>query len=108
MSNAEYQTEIADLDRADPSLEDESATEPLYRIYEGSRIAIGKGVGAYWKRQLDAGLKAYEHIHEIWEQTFQYYNNNQNKEVSTPSGRFHRGDGTENVIFSNLNIMLSA
>lgn len=97
-----------DLDLGAEPVERESPTQPLYRIYEGSRIAVGKATGPMWRKALDASLTAYENTYNIWQQCYQYYNNNQNTVVGTPIGQFHRGDGTENIIFSNLNIMLPA
>src|SRR5262245_30421312 len=82
--------------------------QPLYRIFEGSRIAVSKHVGKMWQRKFEAATAAYEAVREVHEAVFAYYNNSQNKEIETPRGKFIRGDGTENVIFSNLNIMLPA
>jgi hypothetical protein len=87
---------------------DQPQPQPLYRIYEGSKVAISKSVGKVWKNKVDAAKKAYDVINNFWEEAFRYYNNSQNKANMTPRGVFHRGDGTENIVFSNLNIMLSA
>lgn len=84
------------------------AAQPLYRIFEGSRIAISRNVGKMWKQKFDAANTAYEFIRKYHEEVFAYYNNSQDKDMETPRGRFRRGDGTENVVFSNLNILLPA
>jgi hypothetical protein len=81
---------------------------PLYRIYEDSRIAVGSAVGPMWRKRYDAAKKAYEHINNIWEQLFSYYNNNQNQALDTPQGQFRRGDNTENILYSNINIVAPA
>lgn len=81
---------------------------PVYRIYEGSRIAVSSQLGKMWDRKIRAAMKAYEQTALIWDEVFRYYNNNQSKGIATPRGLFKRGDGTENVMFSNLNIMLPA
>lgn len=81
---------------------------PAYRIYKGSKIAISSSVGKVWKRKLDASIKAYEQVTLVWDEVMKYYNNNQSKAIQTPRGVFKRGDGTENVVFSNLNVMLPA
>lgn len=86
----------------------EETVQPLYRIYEGSRIAISSAVGKALKRRLDAAIIAYEHTNLLWEECFRYYNNDQSRSSVGPKGLFKRGDGTENVVFSNLNIMLPA
>src|SRR5258705_5019114 len=90
---------------ANPVVEE---AQPLYQIYEGSKVVVSKQVGKYWKNRYDAALKAYEEIRNSWEEVYRYYNHSQNKSSQTPRGLFHRGDSTENIIFSNLNIMLPA
>lgn len=81
---------------------------PVYRIYEGSRIAISSSVGKLWEKKVTAAIAAYEQVTIIWDEVFKYYNNNQNKAIESTRGVFKRGDGTENIMFSNLNIMLPA
>lgn len=82
--------------------------QPLYQQYEGSKIVISKQVGKYWKNKYEAAVTAYEEIRNAWEEIYRYYNHSQNKTIQTPRGTFRRGDSSENVIFSNLNIMLPA
>src|SRR5580765_698957 len=82
--------------------------QPLYQIYEGSKIIVSKQVGKYWKNKYDAACVAYEEIMNVWEEVYRYYNHSQGKSVQTTRGSFTRGDSTENIIFSNLNIMLPA
>jgi hypothetical protein len=82
--------------------------QPLYQVYEGSKIVISKQVGVYWKNKYDAAIIAYEEIKNAWEEVYRYYNHSQNKTIQTPRGVFRRGDSSENIIFSNLNIMLPA
>ena len=82
--------------------------QPLYQIYAGSKIAVSKQVGIYWKRKYDAAVKAYTDIKAVWEDCYRYYNHSHDKATQTPRGLFRRGDCTENVIYSNLNIMLPA
>jgi hypothetical protein len=82
--------------------------QPLYQIYEESKIIVSKQVGVYWKNKYDAACTAYEEIRNAWEEIFRYYNHSQNKSIQTPRGLFKRGDSTENIVFSNLNIMLPA
>lgn len=97
-----------------PELDDTTAPQspepdqPLYRVYEDSRLAISSAVGKVWKNKLDAALKAYADVMDVWTTVIQYYNNDQTKIHQSPRGVFKRGDNTENVIFSNLNVMLPA
>src|SRR6266853_1103720 len=91
-----------------PAPQDNKKMQPVYRIYEGSRIAISSNVGKYWQRKIQAAIKAYEPVAIVWDETFKYYNNNHSKAIESSRGIFKRGDGTENVVYSNLNIMLPA
>lgn len=113
MSNFNDYNDIVDSideDGADTSRSSTSSKElqPVYRIYEGSRIAISSSVGKLWQRKINAAVKAYEQVAIVWDEVFKYYNNNQNKPIESSRGTFKRGDVTENVVFSNLNIMLPA
>ena len=93
-----------------PEAEAEPAPQPeeLYRIYEGSRIAISAQVGKNWHRKFEATLKAYEQTHAVWDLAMRYYNFYHEKSLDTPRGIFKRGDGTENIVYSNINTMLPA
>jgi len=82
--------------------------QPLFRVYEESKIPVGKTVGPAWKKRLDSAMATYEQTHLIWDEVFRYYNNHQGKAQQTVMGTFKRGDSTENVIYSNLNVMLPA
>lgn len=82
--------------------------QPLFRIYEKSRIPVGKSIGKMFQKKYLAAQKAYEHIYSIWEEAFKYYNNDQSRTIQTTRGIFRRGDGTDNIVFSNLNVMLPA
>lgn len=91
--------------RKEPSTNDK---EPLYRVYRGSRVAISKAVGTLWKKRFDAAVVAYDLTYQAWDETFRYYNNNQTKASQSSRGVFSRGDSTENIVYSNLNVMLPA
>lgn len=99
---------VDDIASGEPVPAKSETVQPLYQVYEGSRIAVSSSVGKAFKRRLDAAVKAYEHINLIWEECFKYYNNDQTRAQTTMRGIFKRGDGTENIVFSNLNIMLPA
>ena len=47
---------------------------PVYRIYEGSRIAISSSVGKLWQRRINAAVRAYEQVAIVWDEVFKYYN----------------------------------
>jgi hypothetical protein len=109
MNDLEPGNDTTDL--FDPASEEQKKPpqpQPLYQVYEGSKIVISKQVGIYWKNKYDAAVKAYEEIRNAWEESYRYYNHSQNKSIHTPRGSFHRGDSSENIVFSNLNIMLPA
>lgn len=101
------QTDLFDVDKANEP-KGPPQPQPLYQQYEGSKIVISKQVGTYWKNKYDSAVTAYEEVRNAWEEVYRYYNHSQNKSIQTPRGVFRRGDSTENVVFSNLNIMLPA
>lgn len=100
--------DVFDVDAATAEKVEEKAEEPLYRVYKGSRIPVPRSMGKMWRAKYDAALAAYEEVQEAWDQALMYYNNNQTKELQTPRGVFKRGDSTENIVYSNLNVMLPA
>lgn len=82
---------------------------PLFRIFDGSRVAISNAVGPMFKRKRDAALTAYQVYYSAWEECFRYYNNNHVRmDGATIKGRFRRGDNTENIVYSNVNTVLPA
>jgi hypothetical protein len=81
---------------------------PVYQVFPDSKIPVSKAFGALCRTMVDSALKANELIHDAWEQCFAYYNNHQVKVSDSSKGVFHRGDVTENVVYSNVNVMLPA
>ena len=81
---------------------------PVYQVYPESRVPVSKAYGQIWKTKIEATQKANELVYEAWEQCFSYYNNHQNKTSESSKGVFTRGDVTENIIYSNINVMLPA
>jgi len=81
---------------------------PLYQVYPDSKIPVSKAYGKLCRTMIDSAIKANELIHEAWEQCFAYYNNHQVKVAESSKGTFSRGDVTENVVYSNVNVMLPA
>jgi hypothetical protein len=108
-ADEEDNTNLPDVTQESAS--EEAAPQPLYRVYRGSKIVVGKAVGPAWRNVLDAAEKAYAPIWQVWDEVFAYYNADQSsqKTLETPSmGTFKRGDGTENMVYSNLNVTLPA
>lgn len=99
-------TNVFDVDQVEKK--PPPAPEPLYRVYKGSKIAVSRSMGKMWQMRRDAAIAAYDSVLEAWNQSFSYYNNNQTKSLDTPRGTFRRGDATENIVYSNLNVMLPA
>jgi len=81
---------------------------PPYQIFGDSKIPVTKAYGSLWRTMIDSALKANELIHDAWEQCFAYYNNHQVKVSESSKGTFTRGDVTENIVYSNVNVMLPA
>lgn len=83
--------------------------QPAYQVYEGSRIPVSKAWGKMNQQRHEAALKAYEDIYSAWDEVMRYYNNNQvSGDGTTPRGTFRRGDSSENLVFSNINVLLPA
>lgn len=101
-------TDVYQVPEAEAEVPQVERPENLYQVYDGSRIAVSSQMGPYWRTRYDAAMKAYEYIHAAWDTAFRYYNNSQDKSLETPRGIFKRGDATENVVYSNVNIMLPA
>lgn len=100
-----------DYDQSEDSPEKkDSYTDPApYRVFEDSRIPVSKAVGKMWEQKINLAIRANELVYTTWEEVLRYYNNDQQGGNSdTPAGQFHRGDGTENVIFSNVNTLIAA
>lgn len=108
MSNA-YDDAVGLVDDATVEKGKEATTvQPLYQVYQGSRIAVSRQSGKRFMRMRDAALVAHEAVIKVWDECYKYYNANHLKTLITTRGMFKRGDGTENIFFSNLNIILPA
>jgi hypothetical protein len=81
---------------------------PPYQVYPDSKTPVSKAFGALCRTMVESSIKANELIHEAWEQCFAYYNNHQVKVSESSKGVFSRGDITENIVYSNVNVMLPA
>ena len=81
---------------------------PPYQMYPDSRIPVTKAFGSLWRTMIDSAIATNEFVHEAWEQCFAYYNNHQVKTAGSSKGVFVRGDVTENIVYSNINVMLPA
>lgn len=98
--------EPAEMD--DPPSQKGYKAPPAYKIYKDAKIPVSKALGPSLKKKFDASIKAYDFIRQAWQEVLAYYNNNQVKGATTSTGHFRRGDSTENVVFSNLNMMIPA
>lgn len=96
--------EVGGVDE-EPSTKGKKAP-PAYRIYKDAKIPVSKALGPALRAKYDAAIKAYDFTRQAWQEVLAYYNNNQVKGATTSTGHFRRGDSTENVVFSNLNLMI--
>lgn len=110
MSNTDFNHEdlIPEEEDRPASRPQKDADQPLYRIYAGSKLPVGKAVGPMWDKRIQAAITAQDSVLTVWEECFRYYNFHHRMELQTDRGTFRRGDGTENVIHSNVNITLPA
>jgi hypothetical protein len=96
------------IDGKQPKESTKKKEPPIYQVYPDSKVPVTKAYGSLWRTMIDSALKANELIHDAWEQAFAYYNNHQVKMSDSSKGVFSRGDVTENVVYSNVNVMLPA
>ena len=96
------------IDGKKPDTKKDEKEVPMYQVYPDSKIPVSKAYGSLWRTMIDSSLKANEFIYEAWEQCFSYYNNHQVKVQGSAKGTFTRGDVTENIVYSNVNVMLPA
>lgn len=93
--------------------------EPTYRVVGKSKIPVSKSLGALWKMRKQAAETSNKDMKSAWDEAIRYYDNDQAE---------HRDDGTvgksanarnsrrmkdkwsetENIVFSNVNVMKSA
>jgi len=92
----------------DKKPKDTKKSLPLYQVYPGSKVPVSKAYGSLWRTKIEAAQRANELVIDAWEQCFAYYNNHQVKTSDSSKGVFSRGDVTENVVYSNINVMLPA
>ena len=96
------------IDGKKPKADKEKKEVAPYQVYPDSKIPVSKAFGSLCRTMVDSAMKANELIHEAWEQCFAYYNNHQVKISESSKGTFSRGDITENMVYSNINVMLPA
>lgn len=103
---------LGDGDIFDPSIKNTTQPKakqaPAYRVYADSKVAVSKAMGSTYRSKYEAARKTYDLIYEAWDDAFMYFNAHQRTTLQTERGNFKRGDGTENVIYSNVNVMLNA
>lgn len=100
--------EVFDVDSVGENKKPEKEPEPLYRIFSGSRIPVSKHLGPRFKTMRDLAIRANDLVNKSWNECVRYYNGHQEKAEQTNRGTFRRGDSTENVVYSNINVMLPA
>jgi hypothetical protein len=113
--------EVDGKNSAVPPSEEDNADDgqPMYQVFEESRIPVSKKTGALWKDRVDVGVGRYKSLGhwDAWEEAISYYKNDQTgkKNRGNPSlpnagqakditGGFFTN--TENVVFSNVSAMV--
>ena len=92
------------------------ADQPIYRIFEGSKIPVPKHMGKLWASRKDQAVAKRSDIEDAWNEAIRYYENDQMSHRKAGierkgGGRYSRGlneewSATENVVFSNVATML--
>lgn len=91
---------------------------PVYTVYENSRIPVSKAMGKIWKMRWEEARKHIEHygFKDRWDEAIRYYQNDQGGRA----GKRHRleevgtGDshefkyGSENIVFANVSALVPA
>lgn len=110
------------IDVVDGTITQEEANapeyQPMYQVYENTRIPVSKSVGKLWKMRWQECVRIAEHNgdKDRWEEAIAYYQNDQGGR----SGKRHRlselGTGkahhfkyaTENIVFANVSALVPA
>lgn len=108
---SEIENDIADQSGM-PELKEvkEKKPEPAYRVM-GPKIVVSKAFGANCKAKKESALKSLEPVREAWDEAYRYYNHDQVKETTDRAQAraghwWRRGDSYENVVFSNVSVMV--
>lgn len=107
MSDINHASDVYEVPELDVATRKEKE-QPAYRVYSGSRIAVGKGVGKMWKMKVDTAKRACNPMHLAWDEAYRYYNFDQTQTQTFAREVIKRGDASENVVFSNVNVLLNA
>lgn len=92
--------------------------DPLYRVYENTRIPVSKSTGKLWKHRWSECKKIYEHrgYKDRWDEAISYYQNDQgglegkrNRLGELGTGKAHERKYTsENIVFANTSALVPA
>lgn len=94
------------------------STEPVYKVAFGSRVAVSKSSGAYWRARYDMALAARKRREDdrAWDDAIAYYRNDHRRTKRGADGEFsvegtaaddsHRTD--ESIVFANTTALVPA
>jgi len=92
--------------------------DPIYRVYENTRIPVSKSTGKLWKSRWSECKKIYEHngYKDRWDEAIGYYQNDQggregkrHRLGELGTGRAHEPKVTsENLVFANTSALVPA
>lgn len=110
------------IDVVDGTITQEEANapeyEPMYRVFENTRIPVSKSVGKLWKMRWQESKRMMEHNgdKDRWDEAIKYYQNDQGgragkrirlSELGT--GKSHEYKyGSENIVFANVSALVPA
>lgn len=116
-SNVDKQIDVVDgtITQAEA---DAPEYNPIYRVFENSRIPVSKSVGKLWKMRWSEGKRLLEHTgdKDRWNEAIAYYQNDHGARSNKRSGLSELGDGettskkfgSENIVFANVSSLVPA
>lgn len=106
---AKTEDEVLENAGFDVEQEDDSSSEPVYRVYKAARIPVSKAHGPLWRSRRDEATNARKQVQASWDECIRYFNNDQFSKDDM--SRRQPKDGkrqqqTENIVYSNAATLL--
>lgn len=110
------------IDVVDGTITKEQAAEPdyqpVYQVYENSRIPVSKSLGKFWQMRLNECKQQLKHsgVSDRWDEVIRYYQNDQGGKSAKRRrlGEIATGRGneelysSENIVFANASALVPA
>ena len=93
----------------EPNSSTSGKAQPLYQMLGDLKIPVSAATGKLWRHRRDVGAKRMGDFYDTWSEAIQYYEHDHSGSsgaMSTTKGTRHKGDETENVVFSNISTLM--